>query len=489
MQTTYVTAAAILVAVSSGALGIAAESLPVGTIPIVYSTDLLHPHDDPDDHYDLATLFALPEFDLRGIVLELGERQRTRIGRPPVAQMIEITGRSVPSAVGLDRPLRNPTDTAADVPAEFQGGVDLLLAALRNSTDPVVLFTAGSCRDVAAAFNRQPQLLKEKVRALYVNAGNGPQGPQWEYNVRLDEEAYFRLFEADLPLYWCPCWSDEPGQPQAILGRKVYATYYVADQADVVGACAPAVRNFFVYCLTRAETDPIAFLKSNPQPLPTGPRNMWCTAVLFHAAGREIYRRGPDDFVALPPEEANRQGLQDRKVTPYQFVPVRAVREETFTDERKTPNSSGPAAVYVEQSGDCVGNRQAEPDGKRDCCVRLSGLPRDKTIRNVVLTGPRQGHWELQETERWWRVFLEPGGEATDCRFSFYATGPHRIELQFEDGGTVALEFAVSRPPATGLESQLKSADPNARLFHVTDERYPEILASALKNLLAGLGR
>ena len=351
MQTTYVTAAAILVAVSSGALGIAAESLPVGTIPIVYSTDLLHPHDDPDDHYDLATLFALPEFDLRGIVLELGERQRTRIGRPPVAQMIEITGRSVPSAVGLDRPLRNPTDTAADVPAEFQGGVDLLLAALRNSTDPVVLFTAGSCRDVAAAFNRQPQLLKEKVRALYVNAGNGPQGPQWEYNVRLDEEAYFRLFEADLPLYWCPCWSDEPGQPQAILGRKVYATYYVADQADVVGACARAVRNFFVYCLTRAETDPIAFLKSNPQPLPTGPRNMWCTAVLFHAAGREIYRRGPDDFVALPPEEANRQGLQDRKVTPYQFVPVRAVREETFTDERKTPNSSGPAAVYVGRSG------------------------------------------------------------------------------------------------------------------------------------------
>ncbi|NLF07816.1 MAG: hypothetical protein GX594_07525, partial [Pirellulaceae bacterium] len=43
-------------------------------IPIIHSTDLFHPHDDPDDHYDLATLFALDEFDIKGIVLDSGRQ-------------------------------------------------------------------------------------------------------------------------------------------------------------------------------------------------------------------------------------------------------------------------------------------------------------------------------------------------------------------------------------------------------------------------------
>ena len=41
-------------------------------VPILYSTDLYHPHDDPDDHFDLLTLFAIPEFDIRGIVIDTG---------------------------------------------------------------------------------------------------------------------------------------------------------------------------------------------------------------------------------------------------------------------------------------------------------------------------------------------------------------------------------------------------------------------------------
>ena len=28
-------------------------------IPAIHSTDLFHPHGDPDDHYDLATAFAM----------------------------------------------------------------------------------------------------------------------------------------------------------------------------------------------------------------------------------------------------------------------------------------------------------------------------------------------------------------------------------------------------------------------------------------------
>ena len=39
-------------------------------IPIIHSTDLFHPHVDPDDHFDLAILFAIKEFDIKGIILD-----------------------------------------------------------------------------------------------------------------------------------------------------------------------------------------------------------------------------------------------------------------------------------------------------------------------------------------------------------------------------------------------------------------------------------
>ena len=59
-------------------------------IPIIYSTDLFHPHDDPDDHVDLATLFALDEFEILGIIVEHGAKQATRPGQIPVRQMMQL---------------------------------------------------------------------------------------------------------------------------------------------------------------------------------------------------------------------------------------------------------------------------------------------------------------------------------------------------------------------------------------------------------------
>ena len=85
-------------------------------VPILYSTDLFHPHDDPDDHYDLATLFALEEFDLKGIILDLGATQKERIGEPPIRQMEAITRREVAYAIGLSQPLRSADDKKRDEP-------------------------------------------------------------------------------------------------------------------------------------------------------------------------------------------------------------------------------------------------------------------------------------------------------------------------------------------------------------------------------------
>ena len=230
-------------------------------IPIIHTTDLCHPHDDTDDHYDLACLFAMQEFDIRGFVLDLGEHQATRPGRPAIEQMFRITGRNVPCAVGLSRPLRSRDDTAIDENPQYQGGIALILALLRGSHEKVVIHTAGSCRDVAAAFNREPDLFRNKVKALYIEAGNGPDGRQDEYNVSICPLSFLRLLESGLPVYWCPC-----------SGKDGYQTYYQVDQAAVIGACTRPVQNYFVYALTRSKDDPVAFLTTGPKPLPSGPR-------------------------------------------------------------------------------------------------------------------------------------------------------------------------------------------------------------------------
>lgn len=326
-------------------------------VPILYSTDLLHPHDDPDDHYDLATLFALEEFELLGIVLDLGERQVQRPGRLAVEQMMRITGRPVPCAIGLGRPLKNREDDARDQAPEFQRGVELILSGLRASAERVVVFTTGSCRDVAAAFNREPELLRTKIRALYINVGKGPNEPQDEWNVKLDPVAYQRLFESGLPLFWCPCF-----------GTNGFQTYFVVDQAKVVGACISEVQNFFVYCLSKAKEDPLAFLASGPHPVPTGDRNMWCTAPLLHAAGRQIYERGPGDYVALRVAEARATGLADRVVEVFRFEPIRAELRGGTNDpfvelSPVTPNARvfrSVEARYPQILGSCLRNLLAD---------------------------------------------------------------------------------------------------------------------------------
>ncbi len=448
-------------------------------VPIIHSTDLFHPHADPDDHYDLATLFAIDEFDVRGIILDLGATQAERSGRPAVEQMMHLARRTCPVALGLRRPLRTRTDRGDDDPEEFQAGVRLILSVLRASDDKVVLHTAGSCRDVAAAFNRQPELLQKKVLAVYFNIGRGPNEPQEECNVGYDPTAYLRMFESGLPLYWCPCF-----------GNEGYETRYTVDQTTVVGACRPAVRNFFVYCLTKSTADPIAFLASGPYPLPRGPRAMWCTAPLFHAAGRKVYQRGPNDFVALQPAAAEQAGLKEKEVAAFRFVPMRATIEATAPAIARRPARPGAlGALWQGQRDDRVGTGRPEPDGRPDCGVRVVGVHPERTIQNLILTGPKQGRWEYVETGRWWRVAFQRHGTQLDAWFQFYAPGEHQIEIVYADGTRQIARFEVPNVGPAALRVEVDPTEPNGLVFRAIDPRYPQIMASCLKNLLAELGR
>jgi len=319
-------AAASAVMISLAVMGACADANapPRRTVPVLYSTDLHHPHQDPDDHFDLATLFALAELDVRAIVLDCGARQIVQPGTIPVEQMAHLTGRAVPCAVGLESPLRSPTDDGRDQPARSQKGVALILDVLRRSDEKVTIFTTGSLRDVAAALNREPERFRRKVGRLYVNIGDsGAAGEGQEYNVKLDPASYACVLRSGLPVYWCPCfdggvWKRERG----------YATYWRFVHEQVLERAPERLQNWFIFALVKPEADPIGFLSRAQEPAVRDrvwsmPRNMWCTGPFLHAAGREVVETSPGHWVARP---ADRES--DKVATPYAFVPARVTVDD-----------------------------------------------------------------------------------------------------------------------------------------------------------------
>lgn len=184
------------------------------SIPIVHITDLYHPPQDPDDQIDLATVLALDEFDLQGVVLDT--TQRFLEGAPngfdlprepgfiPVTQIGYLLGRVIPVATATTQPLANPSDTAEDRPRREQAGINMLLDILDHSAEPVVITVVGSARVVTAAYNREPELMRAKTRAVVLNAGSTG-GSKTEWNVGLDLHAFVGLWQSGLTIHWYPC--------------------------------------------------------------------------------------------------------------------------------------------------------------------------------------------------------------------------------------------------------------------------------------------
>ncbi len=264
------------------AVGLLADAAGAdGAVPILYTTDLLHPHADPDDHFDIATLFGMPEFDVRGMVFDLGPVGKDRPGIVALRQMMHLTGKEVPFATGLVECLVSPEDTGREQPEETQRGVELILRVLKESPQPVVVFVTGSLRDIAAAMNRDERLCREKIARLYVNAGHA--GGDREYNVDLDPHSYVRVLNSGCPLYLVPCF-----------GPNGYESYWRFTHREVLDGASGGIQGFIVYALTQADPaqrDPILALT---EPVPEAlrqeiwsqERNMWCTGALLHAAGR-----------------------------------------------------------------------------------------------------------------------------------------------------------------------------------------------------------
>ena len=83
-------------------------------IPFIHTSDLVHPTWDPDDQVDLGCLYALPEFDLKAIIIDNHiDNSKMHMYEPAfslISQLNWLTGKAVPAAVGPNTKLLSPSD-------------------------------------------------------------------------------------------------------------------------------------------------------------------------------------------------------------------------------------------------------------------------------------------------------------------------------------------------------------------------------------------
>ena len=273
-------------------------------IPVVLITDLWHPHIDYDDHFDAATMYCLPGIDLKAVIIDQTKGAAAGQGLP-VKQLNALSGRSVPIVMGaLRRPMKSPSDTLDD--DDCLDGVRFILKTLQDSSTPVVLVTVASCRDLAAAFNRNPGLFREKAGKIYVFAGNGKEG-EGEYNVGLDAVAYGTIMGSGLSIYWVPCYDGNPNNPNNPQGK--HCSYWQSKVSDVLTNASEGLWKYFNYMWQRydpATKDPLLYLSLPIDPndrnaaLSNNIRQLWCTAVFADITGRRfVYEKNKNKYFSI----------------------------------------------------------------------------------------------------------------------------------------------------------------------------------------------
>ena len=262
-------------------------------LPIIHQTDLFRPFNDPDDHWDLACVYALAArgaITLKGVLIDAPPRPEFNPDVEAVAQMNALHGMAVPTAVGSAHPLDTPGDTIAELGRADQAAATWLLTMLEESDTPVAITIVGSCRDVALAANTNPDLFRRRCAGVYLNAGYGaPQLEEnWEleYNVQRDIAAYRAMFELPCPLYWLPCFQDTR---RAVVTE--WGTLWWFTQGDILPKLPPGLQRYFAYALAGVEPRGWFQYLTEGDYRPTidslsgENRYMWSTAGLLHAAG------------------------------------------------------------------------------------------------------------------------------------------------------------------------------------------------------------
>ena len=317
-------------------------------IPVVVITDLYHPYQDPGDNLDLINAFALPEVELRAVILDITDAFRKKVGDHPtlwkdprgpreagiipLEQLNYIFNRQVPYAVGPMSLMLSETDKMPNLPAFEEKGIKLLLQVLRESNEPIEVLSFGSARLLAVAYNREPALIKEKISKIHLSAGTATdnhkmgtdQGanaiPGGEWNVALDVFAFTRLLRSDLPIELYPCAGVDGG-----FVKDPNDTYWRLPDVSFISGMHPKLQRYIDYAFAQelnydflkifdnTEAPALRFDKY-PQPF-----HFWETAIWMNVTKREIVYSAKGQYELLPPS-AIKSG---DKIVPYQMRPCK----------------------------------------------------------------------------------------------------------------------------------------------------------------------
>lgn len=323
--------------------------------PVVVVTDLYLPPEDPGDNFDLLFPFGSGRIDLRAVILDVSieKRESVRegvIGYPgprdpgliPVAQLNALFGMRVPAAVSPFARMRRPDDEMRDVPAFQQEGPELILDTLRRAAEPVHLMSFGSARPIAVAFNRDPDLMREKVARVHFSAGSTTLD-YLEWNVYLDPLAARRLVDSGLPIALYPCASAVD-----CYTPDVHNTVWWLEDLAWIEGMHPALRRYLLYGLGGEPR--IDFLRALDEDPPAdaaarvyGRRHaVWETAAWMIASSSSLVRRSDGTHRIVGSQEV-RPG--DR-VIPNELIPAR-VRTHPSGLYTFEPDDAGDDDVLV----------------------------------------------------------------------------------------------------------------------------------------------
>ena len=316
------------------------------SLPVVVITDLYHPYQDPGDNLDLINAFALPEIELQAVILDITNAYRKQTADHPtlwkdprgpreagiiaVEQLNYIFNRRVPYAVGPMSMMRSETDSMLGLSAFEESGILLLFQVLRNSAKPVEILSFGSARVLAVAYNREPDLLKKKIRKIHLSAGTASdnykmgsdQGanavPGGEWNVALDVFAFTRLLRSDLPIDLYPC----AGIDGAFV-KDPNNTYWQMPDMDFIGTLHPKLQRYIDYAFAKElcydflkilDIDEAPRLRFDQYPQPF---HFWETALWMNVAQRELVCTLEERYELQPRKEIK----AGEKIIPYAMRP------------------------------------------------------------------------------------------------------------------------------------------------------------------------
>ncbi len=343
---------------------------PATHVPLIDVTDLYHPYQDPGDNMDLIAAYALPEIDLQAVILDVTAKFRRAVaagadgkiidrngprepGVIPVLQLNYLFDRAVPYGIAPFSPLRFPQDKLLDAPQFQQAGIQLLLDALRASPRRMQIASFGSARPIAAAYNREPDLMRRKVSKIHLCAGSTT--PRYrEWNVELDPHAMVRLLTSDLPVALYPCASI-----RGPFGMDSNNCYWKLPDLGFIKRMDPRLQRYLCYAFERsARVDFLGALEdemdaSVVERVAARPHHVWETAVWIRVPNRRLIHRPGVGYRILPAGEVR----PDDRILPNELKPCRLqVREDgAFTWEW----SRGPSNFEMYDRGDFQENARA----------------------------------------------------------------------------------------------------------------------------------